>query len=396
MCGISFVAPEGRQVSLRGHTFFWLVRNRSVQPLFLCAAKKKAADGKKTAKGISISPFAIPKTTKKGAAAPFLDYPRGLACAGVYFTLTKRDADASVLNRRGHRKYSASVSIFIRQIFNGHEQNTTHTVYRALRKPDQTAARRAFDGESEAIIRTTERRAFRRDSAISRPAPLSPILFWQDERMGLRRKTHASGAQTKSAAGRGLRPQSVNPQWEQAPLCRPYTAGGTSDGDGAVGLQMILEEGNEHYAAARCRYYSAYGRGRACRPRRAPDIQAARLRVSEVGAGADLEILLLPRAPRLDIAGFDLEIGQIAGAADELTDRNFQIPEQLDGIVPQLLIPVVGVLGLADDDHFLLFELMDAVVAALLQTMAADLLAEAGRIGCERQRQLAFQEGSGR
>ena len=108
------------------------------------------------------------------------------------------------------------------------------------------------------------------------------------------------------------------------------------------------------------------------------DGQAAGLRVAEVRAGADLEILLLPRAPGLDVAGFDLEVGQIAGAAFELPDRDLQIAEQLDRVAPELVVPVHGFLRTADDDHFLLFKLMDAVHAALLEAVAADLLAEAG------------------
>ena len=49
-------------------------------------------------------PFANPlKTTKKGAAAPFLGFSSGLGLCGSFFKLTKRDTDASVLNRRGHR-----------------------------------------------------------------------------------------------------------------------------------------------------------------------------------------------------------------------------------------------------------------------------------------------------
>ena len=50
------------------------------------------------------SPLTIPlKTTKKGAAAPFLGFSPGLGLCGNFFKLTKRDADAYSQDRRGHR-----------------------------------------------------------------------------------------------------------------------------------------------------------------------------------------------------------------------------------------------------------------------------------------------------
>ena len=55
---------------------------------------------------------------------------------------------------------------------------TIRAVYRALRKPDSTVARQGVrTTESVTEIRTTERYAFSRASAISRPAPLFCILF---------------------------------------------------------------------------------------------------------------------------------------------------------------------------------------------------------------------------
>ena len=50
----------------------------------------------------------------------------------------------------------------------------------------------------------------------------------------------------------------------------------------------------------------------------------------------------------------------------------------------------------ADDDHFLLFKLMDAVDAALLDAVRALFLAEARGIACERLGQVLFLEDAGR
>ena len=118
--------------------------------------------------------------------------------------------------------------------------------------------------------------------------------------------------------------------------------------------------------------------------------QTARLRIAQIGAGADLEILLLAGRPCLHIAALDLKIGQIAAAAFQRAHRNIQRAEEIDGVLPKLLIPHHGIFGLADDDHFLLFELMDAIYAAFFDAVRADLLAEAGRIAGQGLRQILF------
>ena len=76
------------------------------------------------------------------------------------------------------------------------------------------------------------------------------------------------------------------------------------------------------------------------------DVQAAGLCIAQVGAGADFEVFLLAGAPCLDVAALDLQIGQIAGAALQLADGDLHGAEQLDGVLPQLVVPVHAVLGL--------------------------------------------------
>ena len=60
---------------------------------------------RKPAKGeFRFSPLTIPlKTTKKGAAAPFLGFSPGLGLCRGYFKSTKRTTDAYWIDRRGHR-----------------------------------------------------------------------------------------------------------------------------------------------------------------------------------------------------------------------------------------------------------------------------------------------------
>ena len=164
------------------------------------------------------------------------------------------------------------------------------------------------------------------------------------------------------------------------------------DGDGAVLLEVVFKEGDEHTRGCDAGVVECVGQIHLAVRALDANAETAGLCVAEIRAGANLEILLLARAPRLDIAGFDLQIGQIAGAAFELTNGNLHIAEQLNRIAPELVVPVHGFLRTADNDHFLLFKLVDAVHAALLQTVAADLLAEAGGIAREGQGEFCLRD----
>ena len=113
-------------------------------------------------------PFANPlKTTKKGAAAPFLGFSLGLGLCGICFQIVQT-RDGCVFDRPAWQsKYSAIVSnvpcvevrlCAIRDAalagrtafrlpyvkYSTGANRTTRTAYRALGKPNQTAARRAF------------------------------------------------------------------------------------------------------------------------------------------------------------------------------------------------------------------------------------------------------------
>ena len=117
-------------------------------------------------------------------------------------------------------------------------------------------------------------------------------------------------------------------------------------------------------------------------------LQPAGLGVAQVGAGADLEVLLLPGAPGLDVAALHLQVRQVAGAAVQLAHGDVQTAEELHAVAPELLIPVHALLGAADHYHLLLLKLVYAVDAALLYAVGALLLAEAGGVAGEGHRQL--------
>ena len=113
----------------RAHSFLSCQKLQCSAPFSLRGKEKAAGGKKKTAKGDFDFPLCNPlKTTKKGAAAPFLGFSPGLGLCGICFQIYKT-RDRCVFDRPARSsKYSASVSIFIRQIFNGHEQNDTHRV----------------------------------------------------------------------------------------------------------------------------------------------------------------------------------------------------------------------------------------------------------------------------
>ncbi len=154
---------------------------------------------------------------------------------------------------------------------------------------------------------------------------------------------------------------------------------------------MILEERDEHSGRGDNGVVESVGKAAALFALVA-DAEAARLRVGEVGAGADFEILLLAGTPCLHVDAAVFEIGKIARAAFERAHGDPHGDEQLDGVIPHPVVPHLALFGLADDDHLLLFELVDAVDAALLDAVRPLLLAETGRIAGERERELLFVE----
>ena len=122
------------------------------------------------------------------------------------------------------------------------------------------------------------------------------------------------------------------------------------------------------------------------------DTQTACLCVTEVGAAADLKVLLLARRPRFNVHRLNLQVCEVARAALERADRDIHAAEQVYGVLPELIIPLHGVFRLADDNHFLLFKLVNTVNAALLDAVCTFFLTEARRIAGQRERQFGFRQ----
>ena len=68
----------------------------------------------------------------------------------------------------------------------------------------------------------------------------------------------------------------------------------------------------------------------------------------------------------LHVYRFHFQVSQVTGAAFQGSYRNIHGTEQINGVLPQLVKPHLGIFRLADNDHFLLFELMDSVYALSL------------------------------
>ena len=171
-------------------------------------------------------PFANPlKTTKKGAAAPFLGFPRGLVCAEFVFRLSKRATDASLIDRRGirntlrlfrvvlHGRPSVrdtrcspcrkdGFSTSIRQIFNGRKRSDSHGVSCAWETRLNGRPKGVRTTACVTTKRRTERRAFQARQRYLASSGLFFHIFsaktekiWPAERrMRLRKLHRASGA----------------------------------------------------------------------------------------------------------------------------------------------------------------------------------------------------------
>ena len=108
----------------RAHSFLSFQKLQCSAPFSLRGKEKAAGGKKKAAKGdvafvplfllfpheslrwirVGALPLCKPlKTTKKGAAAPFLGSSPGLGLCGDRFRLAKRAANASLIDRRGYR-----------------------------------------------------------------------------------------------------------------------------------------------------------------------------------------------------------------------------------------------------------------------------------------------------
>ncbi len=109
------------------------------------------------------------------------------------------------------------------------------------------------------------------------------------------------------------------------------------------------------------------------------NVEATRLIVSGVGCGSDLAVLAAAREPRLQII---LPIGgraQISRGGVDDSEGETQALEDLHLDVAQALMPGIGILRAAEDEHLHLAELVDAIEAAALATVGAGLGAEAMR-----------------
>ena len=150
------------------------------------------------------------------------------------------------------------------------------------------------------------------------------------------------------------------------------------DVDRAVGAEVVLAEGDEHSGGSNDGVVEGVSKILALFLRVYADLEAACLSVAEVRARANLEILLLSGGPSLNVDGLDLEVCEVAGAALESTNGNIERAEEINSVLPELIEPHGGFLRTANNDHFLLFKLVDTVYSPFLYTVGSLFLAETG------------------
>ena len=130
------------------------------------------------------------KTTKKGAAPPFLGFSPGLVLCGNCFRLSKRATDAFLLSWRGSRNTLRLFRLPYVKYSTG-ANKAICTAYRAFGKPDWPAARRAFlTGCAIGEWRAESICFFRRVSAISRPQRLFFAYFFLTSQKKVCRRRH--------------------------------------------------------------------------------------------------------------------------------------------------------------------------------------------------------------
>ena len=105
---------------------------------------------------------------------------------------------------------------------------------------------------------------------------------------------------------------------------------------------MVFQEGDEHPGRGHAGVVQGVGKVRLAVLALDPDAQAPGLGVAQVGAGADLEVLLLAGRPGLDVAALHLQVRQVAGAALQLPDGDLEIAEELHAVAPEQAIESSG------------------------------------------------------
>ena len=120
------------------------------------------------------------------------------------------------------------------------------------------------------------------------------------------------------------------------------------------------------------------------------DFKASCLGIAEVGTAADLEIFFLSGRPSLNVKRLNLKVGEVARATFKRSYGDVKAAEKVNRVFPKLVVPITAVLRLTNNYHFLLFELVNTVNAAFLNSVSALFLAETGGIACKRAGELIF------
>lgn len=156
---------------------------------------------------------------------------------------------------------------------------------------------------------------------------------------------------------------------------------GFGDFDGAIGLLVLLEEGDVEAGEG--------GAGAIESERKAifpigvfeAGAHAACLIIAEAGAGGDFEVFAVAGGPDFDVVGFGCGLADIAGAEldDAVVEAEFS--EDRFGVGGEFLENLEAGIGMDDLNEFDFIELVHADDAFVIAARGAGLAAEAGGIG---------------
>ena len=113
------------------------------------------------------------------------------------------------------------------------------------------------------------------------------------------------------------------------------------------------------------------------------DFKASCLGVAKVRAASYLKIFFLSRRPSLNVKRLNLKVGKVAGATFKRSYGDIKATEKVNRVFPKLVVPIAAILRLTNNNHFLLFKLVNTVNAAFLNSVSAFFLAETGGIACK-------------
>ena len=167
---------------------------------------------------------------------------------------------------------------------------------------------------------------------------------------------------------------------------------GLGDLDGAVGLLVLLEDGDEEAGEGGAAAVEGVAEDVFAVAVLEAELHAAGLVVAEAGAAGDLEVFVLAGGPDFDVVGFGGAEAEVAGTELDEAVVEAEFLKNGLGMAGEFLEEVEGFVGMGDLDELDLVELVHADDALVVTTGAACFAAETGGVGSHFDGKLVLGE----